>query len=165
MTRLSRVRFLFHCNVVAMKRHVTAQQRSETSKRKHTSVTEEDADDGDDVNGESSRTGGTAVPQNMSLLFLNVLAAKKTRKSLGNPTKVDDEMDEGVQVIDNEPTREEKRCDIAYHFREPVLRLVNGKMKKCCGCKLCPYVFSFSGFLVYEKESFLLGVKNSLLMK
>lgn len=69
------------------------------------------------------------------LLFLNVVAAKKTRKS--SSTEVD------VQAIVNAPTREDKRCDIDYHFREPVLRLVNGKMKKCCSCKLCPYVFFF----------------------
>ena len=48
--------------------HVTAQQRflmqetSSTSKRKHTSVADEDG-------GESSRTGGTVVTQKMSICY------------------------------------------------------------------------------------------------
>lgn len=99
------------------------------------------------------------LSQNMYLLFLNVVTAKKTRKSLGNPTEVNDEgflKDVDVQVIEKEPTREDRRNDIDYHFREPVLRSVNGKMKKYCSCKLCPYVSHLS-FSFTDRNHFCQG--------
>jgi hypothetical protein len=48
-----------------------------------------------------------------------------------------------VQPIDedmpSEP-HEDKRRDIDHFFQPPVVKTINGKMKKYCSCKLCPYV-------------------------
>lgn len=76
--------------------------------------------------------------------FLMGLAAKKTRASLGNPVDIDDEgllADIEVQPIDDiVPTREDKRRDINEFFKLPVSKVVDGKEKKYCSCKRCPYV-------------------------
>jgi hypothetical protein len=75
---------------------------------------------------------------------LNIVTAKRARASLGNPKEVDDEgllMDVDVQPIEEDvPSREDKRRDIDHFFQSPVEKSVNGKVKKYCICKLCPYV-------------------------
>jgi hypothetical protein len=74
--------------------------------------------------------------------MLNSIPAKKT--SLGNPTEKDDEgflVDIDVQqVVVDAPTREEKRRDIDRFFNPPVSKIVDGKTKYFCHCKVCPYV-------------------------
>jgi len=79
------------------------------------------------------------------LLKLNAVIAIQTRTSLGNPKDVDDEgllVDVNVQPIEDAPSesQEEKRRDIDHFFQPPVAKTFNGKMKKYCICKLCPYV-------------------------
>ena len=73
-----------------------------------------------------------------------IITAKWTHSSLGNPKEVDDEgflMDVDVQQIDEDvPSREDKRRDVDNFFQPPVEKTVNGKTKKYCICKLCPYV-------------------------
>jgi hypothetical protein len=75
---------------------------------------------------------------------LNIVTAKWTCASLGNPKEVDDEgllIDVDVQAINEDgPSREDKRRDIDHFFQSPVEKTVNGKVKKYCICKLCPYV-------------------------
>ena len=77
-------------------------------------------------------------------LMLNSIAAKKTCTSLRNPTEKDNEgflVDIDVQSVDvDTPTREDKRRDIDQFFLPPVSKIVNGKTKKYCCCKVCPYV-------------------------
>jgi hypothetical protein len=76
--------------------------------------------------------------------ILNIVIAKQTHASLGNPKEVDDEgflMDVDVQTIDEDPpSREDKRRDVDHFFKSPVEKSVNGKVKRYCICKLCPYV-------------------------
>jgi hypothetical protein len=76
--------------------------------------------------------------------ILNIVTAKQTHASLGNPKEVDDEgflMDVDVQKIDEDiPSREDKRRDVDHFFKSPVEKSINGKVKKYCICKLCPYV-------------------------
>jgi hypothetical protein len=85
---------------------------------------------------------------------LYVVTAKQTHASLGNPKDVDDEgllVDVNVQPIDEDaPSHEDKRRDINHFFQSPVVKTINGKMKKCCHCKLCPYVPHTSVFYVCE---------------
>ena len=75
---------------------------------------------------------------------LNIVIAKRTHASLGNPKEVDDEgllMDVDVQPINKDaPSREDKRCDVDHFFQSATEKIINGKAKKYCRCKLCPYV-------------------------
>ena len=89
------------------------------------------------------------------ILKLNAVIAIQTRTSLGNPKDVDDEgllVDVDVQPIDDAPSesREEKRRDIDHFFQPPIVKTFNGKMKKYCSCKLCPYVPRASIFQVCQ---------------
>jgi hypothetical protein len=72
------------------------------------------------------------------------VVAIQTRTSLGNPKDVDSEgllVDVNVQPIDVDvPSREEKRRDIDRFFQPPVMKIIDGKEKKYCSCKICPYV-------------------------
>lgn len=53
-------------------------------------------------------------------------------------------MDVDIQKIDeNGPSREDKRRDVDHFFKSPVEKSVNGKVKKYCICKLCPYVSTY----------------------
>lgn len=84
------------------------------------------------------------------ILKLNAVIEIQTRTSLGNPKDVDNEgllVDVNVQPIDEDaPSREEKRRDIDHFFQPPVVKTFNGKMKKYCSCKLCPYVLQLFRF-------------------
>jgi len=69
---------------------------------------------------------------------------KKKRVTLGNPSAKDADgmlLDINVNLLDETPSREDKRRDIDHFFHVAVLKEVNGKSKKYCGCKLCPYVW------------------------
>jgi hypothetical protein len=61
--------------------------------------------------------------------------------TIGNPVAIDANgllMDVDVQSMDNiPPTREDKWQDIDHFFCTPIVKDVNGKSKKYCGCKLC----------------------------
>ena len=49
--------------------------------------------------------------------------------------------DVDVQPIEEDvPSREDKRRDIDHFFQSPIEKSVNGKVKKYCICKLCPYI-------------------------
>jgi hypothetical protein len=85
---------------------------------------------------------------NIPFLILKLDAAVKSLKThatLGNPTDVDEDgllMDIDVQQVhDDVPTAlGDRRWDIDHFFNPPILKTVNGHVKKYCGCKLCPYV-------------------------
>ena len=76
--------------------------------------------------------------------ILNIVIAKRPHGTLGNPKEVDNEgflMDVNIQTIDEDvPSREDKRRDVDHFFKSPVEKSVNGKVKKYCICKLCPYI-------------------------
>jgi hypothetical protein len=56
-------------------------------------------------------------------------------------------VDVNVQPIDEDaPSREDKRRDIDHFFQSAVMKTINGKTKKYCSCKLCPYVPHISAF-------------------
>ena len=77
-----------------------------------------------------------------------VFPVKVTQTTLGNPVAVDSDgllMDVDVQPIDDsQPTREEKRQDVDQFFCIAVVKDVNGKSKKYCTCKICPWAFFFT---------------------
>jgi hypothetical protein len=62
--------------------------------------------------------------------------------TLGNPTAVDSDgllMDVDVQGLDDVPvTREDKRRDVDNFFHPAISKVINGKTKRYCLCKLCP---------------------------
>jgi hypothetical protein len=74
--------------------------------------------------------------------LLNVVTAKKTHGSLGNPVDVDSDgllIDVDVQPIDDiGQSREDKRRDINEFFHPAVVKVINGASKKFSTCKLCP---------------------------
>ena len=86
------------------------------------------------------------------------------RTSLGNLKDVDNEgllVDVNVQPIDVDvPSREDKRRDIDQFFQPPVEKTINGKMKKYCGCKLCPYIPHTSVFRFSNETNLLQGQKE-----
>ena len=69
---------------------------------------------------------------------------KKKRSTLGNPVDIDEDgllIDVDVQSIDADDTpisREDKRQDVDQFFNPAVVKIVSGKAKKYCICKLCP---------------------------
>ena len=71
---------------------------------------------------------------------LNIVAAKKTRKSLGNPIDVDSNgllIDIDIQPIDDSrQSFEDKRRDINEFFHPAVVKIINGRAKKYSTCKL-----------------------------
>jgi hypothetical protein len=70
--------------------------------------------------------------------------AKQLWASLENPKEVDDQgllIDVNVQAINKDVSlHEDKRHDIDHFFQSPVEKMVNGKVKKYCICRLCLYV-------------------------
>jgi hypothetical protein len=96
---------------------------------------------------------------------LNIIIAKRTHASLGNPKEVDDEgllMDVDVQPIDKDaPSREDKRRDVDHFFQSAIEKIINGKAKKYCKCKLCPYV-SHTSVMCLLMRSILAETKRAL---
>jgi hypothetical protein len=77
--------------------------------------------------------------------FINiydVVLDKKKGATLGNPQVTDTDgllVDVDVQPVnDNPSTREDRRQDVDNFFHAAVIKVVNGKAKKYCTCKLCP---------------------------
>ena len=80
-------------------------------------------------------------------LLIAFWADKKTHASLGNPTDLDSDgflIDVDVQPVDDDtpllPTVEDRQCDVDQFFQPPILKVVDGRTKKYCTCKVCPYV-------------------------
>jgi len=73
---------------------------------------------------------------------LNIITAKKTHRSLGNPVNVDSDrllIDVDVQPIDNiGEAQEDKRRDINEFFLPAIVKVIQGVTKKYSTCKLCP---------------------------
>lgn len=69
---------------------------------------------------------------------------KKKGSALANPVDVDEDgllIDIDVQSINADDTpisREDKRQDVDQFFNPAVVKIVSGKAKKYCVCKLCP---------------------------
>lgn len=128
--------------------HFTAKKRriaiSTTKKGKSTLIimTDDEADGSDEADGESTLSKCMYFVQNYLCLPLNVVTAKKTHGSLGNPVDVDSDgllIDVDVQPIDNiREAREDKRRNINKFFYPAVAKVIQGVTKKYSTCKLCP---------------------------
>jgi hypothetical protein len=83
---------------------------------------------------------------------LKLVAAEKTHVSLGNPTNIDEDgllMDVDVQPVHGDCPTHGDKCDIIFFFGPEFLKVVNGRAKKCCDCKVCPYVSSLQVCFVF----------------
>ena len=52
-------------------------------------------------------------------------------------------------VNDNSSSHEDKRQDVDNFFHASVMKEVNGKSKRYCRCKICPWVLALTLCQVY----------------
>jgi hypothetical protein len=81
--------------------------------------------------------------KNLEFILIAV-SVKKKHGTLGNPVDVDADnflLDVDVQSTHEDlgESRVDNHRDVDEFFHAPVMKEMNGKKKKCCTCKLCPW--------------------------
>lgn len=109
------------------------------NKRNISSITDDDTDAEDDQPEHRTSSNITSRRTNHDS---NAVTGKKKCATLGNPVAIDVDgllEDVDVQSVDDNPSScDDKRQDCDQFFCPPVIKMVKGKRKGHCECKLCP---------------------------